>query len=80
MAAYDYRCRTCDSTFEVQRSVTASADPAQVRCPDGHADATRLWSAVAVATGAGIRAEFNAAPRPAAPSGGGCCGGACGCG
>jgi putative FmdB family regulatory protein len=79
MAAYDYRCRTCDNVFEVHRSVTASAD-GPVRCPDGHTDATRIWSAVSVATGAGIRAEFNATPRATAPSGGGCCGGACGCG
>jgi putative FmdB family regulatory protein len=75
MAAYDYRCRTCASTFEVHRPVTASADAAQVRCPAGHADATRVWSAVALAAGA----AGAPAPRATAPAGG-CCGGACGCG
>jgi putative FmdB family regulatory protein len=81
MAAYDYRCRTCDSTFEVHRSVTATADPAEVLCPSGHADATRVWSAVAVSSGSPFSSAFNFNPAAqAAPSGGGCCGGACGCG
>jgi putative FmdB family regulatory protein len=72
MAAYDYRCRTCGNAFEVHRPMTVTPDPAEVRCPDGHADATRVWSAVALATGAAVAA----APRAAAPAGG-CCGGGC---
>lgn len=42
-------------------------------CPAGHEDTVKLLSAVAV-TG-----RANAA-GPAPASGGGCCGGACGCG
>jgi hypothetical protein len=38
-------------------------------CPDGHVDTTRLLSVFASTGGA----------QPA-PSGGGCCGGGCGCG
>ncbi len=64
---YAYRCRTCETAFEVQRSVTAS--PASTPCPDGHADTSRVWSPVAVGSGA---------PAPAgAGGGGGCCGGGC---
>lgn len=64
MAAYDYRCRVCDSVFTVQRSITEIQQG--LRCPDGHDDVARLWSAVSV-TGTAT------APRPS----GGCCGGGC---
>ena len=39
-------------------------------CPDGHGDTTRLLSVFASTGGA----------SPAPMGGGGCCGGACGCG
>jgi putative FmdB family regulatory protein len=68
---YEYRCRECTETFEVSRPMAESALPAA--CPAGHTDAVRLLSTVAL-TGSGPAA--TAAPR----SGGGCCGGACGCG
>jgi len=68
MPAYDYRCRTCDDVFEVQRSMHDQAEA--VRCPAGHADVTRVFAVVGTTGRAG-------APVPA---GGGCCGGACGCG
>ncbi|MBV9487657.1 MAG: zinc ribbon domain-containing protein [Frankiaceae bacterium] len=64
MASYDYRCRECDQVFTVQRAMSDVA--MLVRCPAGHEDVARVWSAVAV-TGAA------AAPAPA----GGCCGGGC---
>jgi putative FmdB family regulatory protein len=67
MAAYDYRCRECDHMFTVQRPMTAVAT--LVRCPQGHEDVVRVWSAVNV---------MGTANAPA-PSGG-CCGGGCGCG
>jgi hypothetical protein len=41
-------------------------------CPQGHDDTVKLLSTVAV----GGRASGRGAP----PAGGGCCGGACGCG
>lgn len=73
MPRYEYRCRACGDTFELDRPMAASGDPAS--CPAGHDDTVKLLSAVAV-TGIG-RAG---APRPAGGGGGGCCGGACGCG
>ncbi|MEU8328115.1 zinc ribbon domain-containing protein [Micromonospora sp. NPDC048839] len=71
MPRYEFRCRACGDTFEVNRPMAAAADPAA--CPQGHADTVKLLSAVAV-TGRG--GAVGGAP---ASSGGGCCGGACGC-
>ncbi|MEX2986321.1 FmdB family zinc ribbon protein [Streptomyces sp. C36] len=62
MPRYEFRCRTCDDSFEVSRPMAQSSDPAI--CPSGHEDTLKLLSAVAVAGSA-------AAPTPA----GGCCGG-----
>ncbi|WP_307242788.1 FmdB family zinc ribbon protein [Catenuloplanes indicus] len=70
MPRYDFRCRACGATFEVNRPMTAAADPAS--CPAGHDDTVKLLSTVAVAGRGG------SASAPA--GGGGCCGGACGCG
>ena len=72
MATYEYRCRACGTTFEQRRAMAEADEPAL--CPAGHADTTRLLSVFA-STG---RASPSAASMP--PSGGGCCGGACGCG
>ena len=72
MAAYDYRCRECETTFEVRRSVNADAGP--VRCPGGHADVARIWSAVSVGGVATVGAQGGAAPAAGGCCGGGCCG------
>lgn len=70
MPRYEYRCRTCEDTFEVNRPMAESSAPAD--CPDGHSDTVKLLSAVAVG---------GTSSAPAAPmgGGGGCCGGG-GCG
>ncbi|WP_433370980.1 FmdB family zinc ribbon protein [Actinoplanes sp. CA-142083] len=72
MPRYEFRCRACGDTFEVSRPMVEASAPAA--CPQGHNDTVKLLSTVAVARGA-------AAPGPSAQpsSGGGCCGGACGC-
>jgi putative FmdB family regulatory protein len=72
MARYEYLCRDCGSTFELQRSM-ADAE-GDVRCPSGHDQVRRRFSVYATSGAAG------GAPAPM-PSmgGGGCCGGACGC-
>lgn len=72
MPRYDYRCRACGATFEVTRPMADSAEPAE--CPEGHGDTVKLLSTVAM-TG-----RASGAPASPAASGGGCCGGACGCG
>ena len=67
MPRYEYRCRACGATFELNRPMAESSAPAS--CPEGHEDTVKLLSTVAV-TGAA------AAPAPRA-GGGGCCGGGC---
>ncbi|MBA0050015.1 zinc ribbon domain-containing protein [Streptomyces sp. AJS327] len=69
MPRYEYRCRECGATFELNRPMAESSAPAD--CPEGHGDTVKLLSTVAVGG--------TAAPAaPAAPSGGGgCCGGGC---
>lgn len=71
MARDEYRCPTCTDRFEVERPITAPAEP--VGCPAGHGEARRVFSPIAAVgrTGTG--------PTPAPPGGGGCCGGGCGC-
>jgi putative FmdB family regulatory protein len=72
MPRYDYRCRSCGDTFEVTRSITATSTA--VECPQGHDDTVKLLSTIAL-TGSGSKGAIS---TPQA-SGGGCCGGACGC-
>ena len=69
MPRYEYRCRACGGTFELNRPMSESGAPAH--CPAGHTDTVKLLSTVAVAR------QGAAAAAPAA--GGGCCGGSCGC-
>ncbi|WP_434741809.1 FmdB family zinc ribbon protein [Micromonospora sp. SH-82] len=73
MPRYEFRCRACGDTFEVNRPMAEAAAPAS--CPQGHDDTVKLLSTVAF-TGRGGGGAAGGAP---APSGGGCCGGGCGC-
>ena len=74
MARYDFRCRECGDTFEVQRPMANASDPAT--CPQGHADTVKLMNLVArVGAAAGGGSMPATAPRP--PTGGACCGGGC---
>ncbi|MFD7920510.1 zinc ribbon domain-containing protein [Streptomyces sp. NPDC059740] len=70
MPRYEYRCRTCGTTFELRRPMAQSSAPAP--CPQGHGDTVKLLSTVAV--GGTATAAPAAAP---ASGGGGCCGGGC---
>jgi putative FmdB family regulatory protein len=74
MPRYEYRCRACGDTFEVNRPMSASAEA--TACPQGHDDTVKLLSTVAVMG----RRSSAPAPRMSGGGGGGCCGGACGCG
>ena len=71
MARYEFRCRACGDTFEVERPMAESSAPAT--CPAGHDDTVKLISAVAVNVGG--RTGGSAAPQGG--GGGGCCGGGC---
>ena len=74
MPLYEYRCPICDDTFEARRPMAEASDP--IECPQGHGGARRLLSMFAAVGGASSAPAPAAAPRP---SGGGCCGGMCGC-
>jgi putative FmdB family regulatory protein len=69
MPRYDFRCRSCGATFEVNRPMSESGTPAV--CPGGHDDTVKLLSTVAL-TGRGSATQVSV---PSA--GGGCCGGGC---
>ncbi|HEX6526725.1 MAG TPA: zinc ribbon domain-containing protein [Streptosporangiaceae bacterium] len=71
MPRYEYRCRACGDTFELSRPMSEASAPSL--CPQGHDDTVKLLSTVAIGGVAGARG-----PTPSS-SGGGCCGGACGC-
>ncbi|HEY3008279.1 MAG TPA: zinc ribbon domain-containing protein [Micromonosporaceae bacterium] len=78
MPRYEFRCRACGDTFEVNRPMSESSAPAS--CPQGHDDTVKLLSTVAVGGRAGASdAGPMASTAGPTPSGGGCCGGACGC-
>ncbi|HEV8530902.1 MAG TPA: zinc ribbon domain-containing protein [Methylomirabilota bacterium] len=69
MPIYEYRCNQCEGEFEKYVPSSATA----VACPSCEsARVTRRLSLLSVRT--------NAAAAGSAPmSGGGCCGGGCGC-
>ncbi|MEV8417389.1 zinc ribbon domain-containing protein, partial [Streptomyces niveus] len=46
MPRYEYRCRPCDTTFELSRPMAESS--AAATCPAGHQDTVKLLSTVAV--------------------------------
>ncbi|NMO92236.1 zinc ribbon domain-containing protein [Actinomycetospora sp. TBRC 11914] len=73
MARYEFRCRECGSTFEVDRPMQRSSDPAD--CPAGHTDTVKLLSTVSL--GGRARTASPARPAMAPAGGGGCCGGGC---
>jgi putative FmdB family regulatory protein len=75
MPRYEYRCRACGDTFERTRPMSESSAPCT--CPQGHDDTVRLLSTISV----GGRASPGRGETGRQSSvGGGCCGGACGCG
>ncbi|MER7275668.1 zinc ribbon domain-containing protein [Dactylosporangium sp. NPDC000244] len=73
MPRYEYRCRACGDTFEVQRPMREAN--VKTACPAGHDDTVKLLSTVAVGGASGGAPSGGSGARP----GGGCCGGACGC-
>lgn len=73
MPLYEYRCKTCDTSFEVRRSMSESN--AAAICPSGHTDTMKLLSSFAAV---GASTPGRAPAMSAAPTGGGC-GGGCAC-
>jgi putative FmdB family regulatory protein len=80
MPLFEYVCKTCDGQFEVLvRTATSDPHPACPTC--GSAEVDKLLSLVAARPARGRSEEASplGMSQPRA-SGGGCCGGACGCG
>ncbi|WP_093713896.1 FmdB family zinc ribbon protein [Actinacidiphila alni] len=76
MPRYEYRCKSCGSTFELRRPMSQANAPTV--CPKGHDDTVKLLSTVAVATSSSSSSAPSASSGPApAGGGGGCCGGGC---
>ncbi|MBT2525521.1 zinc ribbon domain-containing protein [Streptomyces sp. ISL-99] len=72
MPRYEYRCRSCGTSFELNRPMAESSAPAT--CPDGHDDTVKLLSAVAVG---GTAKSTSPATSGGGGGQGGCCGGGC---
>ncbi|MGW7691665.1 FmdB family zinc ribbon protein [Streptomyces asiaticus] len=75
MPRYEYRCRACGTTFELNRPMAESS--ATASCPDGHDDTVKLLSTVAVTGTASSSSSASPARPPSGGGGGGCCGGGC---
>jgi putative FmdB family regulatory protein len=77
MPLYEYDCVDCHGQFEVLvRTPSSDSRPA---CPDcGSTKVRRVLSLVAQRSRS--TGEMAMMTAPAAPRGGGCCGGGCGCG
>jgi putative FmdB family regulatory protein len=73
MTTYEYLCLACEHPFEERRSMAAGPVVTALACPSCGSDRVRRRFSFSAATGS----TGGAAPQPA---GGGCCGGACGCG
>jgi putative FmdB family regulatory protein len=72
---YEYRCNDCASVYEVMRPM-AERELAAV-CPRCESRVSMpLISRVGMLAGG----QAGASDRPGPSAGGGCCGGACGCG
>jgi putative FmdB family regulatory protein len=78
MPIYEYFCRDCHLKYEERRPMSASDDAAT--CPQCHEqNSVRVLSMIAMHVGG---RSIDSAPSESASlaAGGGCCGGACGCG
>ncbi|NUT22474.1 MAG: zinc ribbon domain-containing protein [Hamadaea sp.] len=65
MPRYEFRCRSCGDTFEVERPMSEASQPAA--CPEGHDDTVKLLTTASVVK----------VGAPQQGGGGGCCGGGC---
>ncbi len=76
MPRYDFRCEECATVFEVERRMSQASAPAI--CPQCGGERTnKLLALVSFVAGGGTATAQGSQP---VASGGGCCGGACGCG
>ena len=73
MPTYEFRCRTCGSTFTESRPMDRSNDPAT--CHEGHSDTVRLLAVAGSVTTLGNgQAPVDTGGGGSCCGGGGCCG------
>jgi putative FmdB family regulatory protein len=73
MATYEYLCLACEHPFEERRPMSTGPVGTTLACPSCGSDRVRRRFSFSTATGSVGNAIAESA-------GGGCCGGACGCG
>ena len=76
MPLYEYYCAECRNTFDTLRSMD-KAD-ATIQCK--HCESRQTSRVLSVFAAHSKRASSNAPAQAPVAMGGGCCGGACGCG
>lgn len=72
MPFYDYKCTTCEDTFEVFLPTLVSQK--QILCPQGHNSVVKLLPLISIAkqnSDKNSNKNLQGAPT--------CCGGSCGC-
>jgi putative FmdB family regulatory protein len=78
MPMYEYGCQACDTRFDLLRRM--DQDDADVACPRCHSGRIRRRLSVFASHSRDAVGVSAAATAPVATTGGGCCGGSCGCG
>jgi putative FmdB family regulatory protein len=78
MPIYEYLCGDCNQTFELFVPQRMSADG--VVCKECHSPKVRKLVSSFASIGAASGAESDVFYSASETTGGGCCGGACGCG
>ena len=76
MPVYEYRCADCSKKFDVFTPQRMALEGVACR----HCHGTNVTKMVSVFASVGAEASDSFAEAPQASSGGGCCGGSCGCG
>ncbi len=78
MALYEYKCAECEEHFDLMRPMSSADEPA--RCPEcGSEESRRVISNFASITPGASALSTNPVMDARMSSGGGCCGGGCGC-
>ncbi|MBV9120528.1 MAG: zinc ribbon domain-containing protein [Chloroflexi bacterium] len=80
MPVYEYYCSDCHTKFEALRSMSAAGDPQTCASCGSDKRVNRLLSTFARIGSIESAGGSESGGMASMPSGGGCCGGSCGCG
>jgi putative FmdB family regulatory protein len=76
MPLYEYRCNDCTSVFEILRPMAERS--VNALCPA--CESANSMPLISVTAASGREWSSGTSDAPISSSGGGCCGGGCGCG